>query len=265
MVAVADAGQGAAKKIINENEEMKPYLAWLERKNSKASLVTTLEAKLKFFHMVTSSGFNIEYSEIIRGHQQVQDTLFESYRYLSLIKMKGLAEAWLKVKQEDAALGLKEFKTRKFQIYKRLDKIRSELGDGVELNAANIQSFATNYKEAHNQEHSEVYKSVTIDLCNQLRKAWSSWYGALIHAEAGRDYCVAFDNVIDKMDYPDVQKICFGLRKGRLGAKTESLRNLVQHIKTYRPEGEELLGVMKSLSCREAPETTADLLKTKLE
>lgn len=265
MIAVADAGQSSAKKIINENEEMKPYLAWVERKNSKAALVNTLEAKLKFFNMVTSSGFNIEYSEIIRGHKQVQDTLFESYRYLSLIKMKGLAEAWLKVKQEDAALGLTEFKSRKFQITKRLENIQKILGDGVELNAANIQAFAANYKNTYNQEHRDVHKSVTIDVCNQLRKAWSSWYGSLIHAEAGRDYCVAFDNVIDKMDYPDVQKICFGLRKGRPGNKSDSLRNLVQHIKTYRPKGEELLGVMKSLSCREAPETTSDLLKTKFD
>lgn len=265
MISVTDAGQAAAKKIITETDEMKPYLAWLERKSTQATLVASLEAKLKFFNLVTSTGFNIEYSEIIRGHQQVQDSLFRSYKFLSLIRMRGLAEAWLKVKYEDSVQGLKDFRERKSHIDKRLDSIQKLLGKGVEMNLANIQAFAARHKETRQKDHPEIHSTMTVDLCNQLRKAWSSWYGGLIHAEAGRDYCDAFDNVIDKMDYPQVQQLCFGFSSRKRSARSGSLRNLVDDMKSYRPQGEVLLGHMKALSCRQAPETTADLLKTKLE
>lgn len=261
MIIVADAGQSAAKKIIAESKDMKPYLTWYEKKQAQLSLVNNLEAKLKFFNMVTGPGFNIEYSEIIRGHQEVQDTLFRSYRFLSMIKMRGLAEAWLKVKHDDAEMGLEDFKGRKLNIDKRISKLKQLLGPGVEFNAANIQKMAEKHKETRD-ERKVLQISSTVDLCNQLRKAWSSWYSGLVHAEAGRDYCLAFDNVIDDMDYPDVQQMCFGIKKKH---GITSMRSLVKDIKEARPQGEELLAHMKALSCRQATETTADLLKTKLE
>jgi len=39
----------------------------------------------------------------------------------------------------------------------------------------------------------------------------------------------------------------------------------VVQIKAQRPQGEQILAKMRDLQCRQAAETTADLLKTKLE
>jgi len=265
MISIADAGQTAAKKIISETEEMKPYLAWVNAQNVQKANIVTLEAKLKFFKLVDSPGFNIESSEINSSHERVQDTLFRSYRFLSLIKMRGLAEAWLNVKYEDGVSELNEYKRRKREVEERLGKIQETIGMSVPLTETNIRAFATNYQARHHKEHRDVHRSVTVDVCTQLRKAWSTWYTGLVHAEAGKDYCIAFDDVIDNIDYPQVQRLCFGRNTRRSAVRTGSLRNLVEEIKSYRGEAMELANKMRSLSCRQARETTQELLRTNFD
>lgn len=263
MLTITDAGLSALRKSNADNADVKPYLAWLEAKRAQEALVAALDAKVKLFAQITASGFNTEYSQIASAHKKIQDTLFESYKYLVFIKMRGLAEAWLQMKYEDAVQYLGEFQSRRSKVQARLQKIQETLGK--EVTRQNVQDFVASLDKENRPENKVVYKNVLTDTCNELRKAWSYWYDGLAHAEAGRDYCVAFDNVIDQMDYPQVQSLCFGLRSRRSDLRTSSLRSLTVEIRSHRPEAEEIYTRMTTLGCQQAGDLTADLLKTKLE
>lgn len=245
-------------KKASESDEMKNYQAWVSEKDKQDVEVKTLEGKLKFFTDMTAKGFNIEYSEIIRSHQQVRDALFDSYRYLKLLKMKGLAEAWLKVKYEDATMEVGSFKTRRNEVNDKLKDIQKLLGS-EKLTTEAVRNFSARYVKAYNFEHPTVYKSVLVDVCNQLRMTWSSWYNGLIHARAGRDYCIAFDNVVNELDYPDVQTLCFGTTWGK-GNKYRSLKNLTDDISNMRPEADQIAQKMRELSCQQSVEVSKELL-----
>src|SRR5690606_39984850 len=72
---------------------------------------SVIEAKIGYLQSMLGEGFDIEYSEIIRSHRQVKDALFLSYKYMMVLNFKGLTEAWLTVKQEDAHLEYKRFRS----------------------------------------------------------------------------------------------------------------------------------------------------------
>jgi hypothetical protein len=246
-------------KQVAASDDTKNYQSYMSEKDKQDLEVKTLEGKFKFFNEMMDRGFNIEYSEIIRSHQQVRDALFESYRYLKLLKMKGLAEAWLKVKYEDASTEIDNFDTRKKEVSERLKDIQKLLGPGQKIDVDTVKNFSNRYVKAYSYEHPKLYKSVLVDVCNQLRMTWSSWYNGLIHARAGRDYCVTFNNVINDLDYPEVQNLCFGTTYGK-GHKVASLKNLAADITKMRPEADEIARQMKEFSCEQSVDVTKDLL-----
>lgn len=258
MNTISEAGITLLKKSILDDESSKSYQEWHDEKVKLEETVKLQEARMKFFNELTSDGFNIEYSEIIRSHSQVQDSLFESYRWLITLKMKGLAEAWLRVKREDADLDRTEFYTRRKEVLDRMARIEKVLGTSISRPA--VSQFSTEYVKKHNKEHPEVYQSVLTDVCNQLRRTWTAWYNGSIHAKAGKDYCVAFDRVINKLDYPEVQSLCFGTTTQNGKKKIFSLKNQVNDFKVRKPHADEVIAKMKQLSCKETEALTTDLL-----
>lgn len=255
---LSEVGITQLRKDVSQDSSVQIYETWLAEKKKTEDSVKVLEAKMKFFEELTSSGFSIEYSEIIRSHKQVQDTLFESQRYLVLLKAKGLAHAWLKVKQEDAYIEFKNFETRKKEVNERIAKIEKIIGVNS-LHATAVQNFALNYQARNQREHSEVHKNALIDVCNQLRLTWNAWYNGLIHARAGRDYCVTFDQVINKLDYPEVQKLCFGT-SSKIGHKLSSLKNQVKDFEAIKPQADEIIAEMRSLSCEGKSEMSEKIM-----
>jgi hypothetical protein len=119
--------------------------------------------------------------------------------------------------------------------------------------------------ERYGKEHTEVHNNVLVDVCNQLRQTWSSWYNGLIHAKAGKDYCVTFDKVINKLEYPHVQKLCFGTST-RMGYRHNSLKNQVRDFNSLRPQADEVMAKMRELSCEQKKgEFSQEILKLPLE
>lgn len=251
-----------ASPLLAEVPAMKAYQAWSTKKDALEADIKTLEARIKFFNVITGTGFNIEYSEIISSHQQVQDGLFDTYRYLALFRMRGLAEAWLQVKHEDGKASAAEFEKRRKEVNGRIAKIQTALGSRP-LNRENVTAFAQEYRQKNGRDHADVHRSVVTDVCNQLRKTWSSWYDGLIHAQAGRDYCLAFDNVIDRMDYPAVQTLCFG-NTDRRGRPLNSLKNLVSSIKDQQAIADQVRTQMIEYACESAPTLSEELLQVSL-
>lgn len=230
---LAVKGTESLRKRISEEPEVIAYENWKAQKAKVIETITVLEAKIKFLHEMTSDGFNIEYSEIIRSHQLVKDSIFDSYKYLVVLKMKGLAEAWLNVKQEDAYREYKSFFNRKEDVEERIQDIQQTgLLQGGEL----------------------------VDVCNQLRQTWNSWYNGLVHARAGKDYCIAFDKVINKLDYPSVQKLCFENNYER-GSSRNSLKSQVKDFEEIKPEADDVAARMKELSCGSRGDVSAELLQ----
>ena len=263
--SISIAGMTQLKKQVAEEPNVVAFEAWKEEKAKAEESVKVLEAKIKFFQEMTSDGFNIEYSEIIRSHEIVKDSIFESYKYLAVLKMKGLAEAWLKVKQQDAYEEYRSFFNRKKEVEKRIEKIEKTVGiQHGDLSPSVVSEFARNYLNRNNHEHNEVHKSVLIDVCNQLRQTWASWYNGLVHARAGKDYCITFDKVINKLDYPSVQKLCFGT-SNKVGHRLNSLKNQVRDFNSIKPYADEVAAKMKELSCSQREELTQDLMKLPLE
>lgn len=261
------SGQGITHltKLVSEQPDVVAFENWKTEKSKVEENVKVLEAKIKFFQEMTSDGFNIEYSEIIRSHEIVQDSIFSSYKYLAVLKMKGLAEAWLRVKQEDAHEEYQSFFKRKKEVEKRINKIVETVGIRPgDLSPSVISEFANNYFSRNRREHNEVHNNVLTDVCNQLRQTWASWYNGLVHSRAGKDYCVTFDKVINKLDYPGVQKLCFGT-SSRVGHRLNSLKNQVRDFMAIKPHADEVAEKMKELSCSQRGELTQDLLKLPLE
>lgn len=263
--SISKAGLAQLQKLVVKEPNVVAYQSWKDEKAKAEESVKVLESKIKFFEEMTSDGFNIEYSEIIRSHEIVKDSIFESYKYLAVLKMKGLAEAWLKVKQQDSYEEYRSFFNRKKEVEKRIAKIEKTVGiNHGELTPSVVTDFARNYLSTNNHEHSEVHKSVLIDVCNQLRQTWASWYNGLVHARAGKDYCVTFDKVINKLDYPSVQKLCFGT-SSKVGHRLNSLKNQVRDFTAIKPYADEVAKKMQDLACSQRSEINQDLLKLPLE
>lgn len=237
---------------------------WQTEIKNLETQIKVIEAKITYLNEMKSDGFNIEYSEIIRSHQSVQDSIFESFKYMVVMKMKGLAESWLRVKQEDAHKDYKGFFSRKDQVEQRISKIKKTIGVSGNLTKNDILRFADRYQRENGREHTEIHKGTVVDVCNQLRQTWSSWYNGLVHAEAGRNYCITFDKVINRLDYPEVQKLCFGT-SSRIGHKHNSLKNQVRDFKEIKSEADEIVLLMSSLSCEGRAPLNEELLKLALE
>lgn len=262
--SISKEGISFLSKKVSEEPDMVAFGNWEKEKAESENSIKVLEAKIKFFREMTSEGFNIEYSEIIRSHQLVQDAIFESYKYLAVLKMKGLAEAWLQVKQEDAHREYRDFFRRKAEVEKRIQMIQKTVGASEDLSAESVYQFANNHFKQNQREHHEVYKSVLVDVCNQLRQTWNSWYNGLVHAKAGRDFCVTFDKVINKLDYPSVQRLCFGTST-KVGHKRSSLKNQLRDFHEIKPIVDEVVEKMEELSCQQRGSFSQELLKLPLE
>jgi hypothetical protein len=257
-----EAGVVFLRKAVDENPELKFYREFVVRKSRLEESIKIQEARLKFFQELAGNGFNIEYSEIIRSHQQVQDAIFESSKWLKVLRMKGLAEVWLRVKFEDAESGMNDFKLRKKEVEERIAKAEKTIA--MRFNKESIEQFSTRHKAANGREHAEITSGLLTDVCNQLKRTWSSWYNGLIHARAGKDYCGTFDSVINRLDYPHVQTMCFGTTE-RGGKKLPSLRNLVEQFLARKPEADAVAERIRSLSCKESSDLTQELLALPLE
>lgn len=262
ITAMNEAGLTTLRKAVDENAELKNYREYVSMKTKLEDSIKLQEARLKFFQELTGSGFNIEYSEIIRSHLQVQDALFDSSRWLKLLRMKGLAEVWLRVKHEDADMGFNDFKTRKKEVEDRI--ARAEKTMAMRFNKENVEAFSARYKETHGKGHPEITGGLMTDVCNQLKRTWSSWYNGLIHARAGKDYCGTFDSVINRLDYPYVQTLCFGTTD-RQGRKLPSLRNQVDAFMSRKPEADAVAERIRTLGCKESTDLTLELMALPLE
>lgn len=262
MTSMSDAGIAALKKASVEDNSVKGYQAFKDQKAKLEDSIKLQEARMKFFEDLTGRGFNIEYSEIIRSHEQVQDSLFSSYRWLITLKMKGLAEAWLRVKLDDAEMNLSDFQTRNKEAEDRIKEVSRIIGKP--FTKENVTDWSERYIERTGKEHPVVTKNVSQDVCNQLRRTWTSWYNGSIHAKAGKDYCVAFNRVINKLDYPEVQSLCFGTTTKNGKKLIRSLRNEVVEFKDKKPAADQIMIRMKELSCRESADISAELLATPL-
>lgn len=259
MSAMSDAGIAHIKKSSVEDGAVKVFQSYKEEKTKLEESIKLQEARMKFFEELTGTGFNIEYSEIIRSHEQVQDSIFSSYRWLITLKMKGLAEAWLRVKLEDSESNQADFKNRRKEVEDRIKNVEKVIGSNFSKNT--VSNFSSDFMNKNsNREHPVVTKNVLTDVCNQLRRTWTSWYNGSIHAKAGKDYCVSFDRVINKMDYPEVQQLCFGTTTKNGKKLVRSLRNQVNDFKDMKPEADQIMKKMQELSCKESSDTTAELL-----
>lgn len=257
---LAQTGTNHLEKKVAEQPQVVTYEKWKNEKAKVVETITVLEAKIKFLQEMKSDGFNIEYSEIIRSHQLVQDTIFESYKYMVVLRMQGLAEAWLNVKQEDAHKEYKSFFARKKDVEKRMESIKKTIGTSGELRKADVIKYANEYVEENGEDHRVIQSGLVVDVCNQLRQTWSSWYNGLIHAEAGKNYCLTFDKVINKLDYPAVQKMCFGT-SSKIGYRYNSLKNQVRDIKAIKPQADEIAEKMKLLECEGREAVSEEVLK----
>ncbi len=257
-----EAGLVTLRKAVDDNPELKTYREFVAGKAKLEDSIKLQEARLKFFQELTGNGFNIEYSEIIRSHQQVQDALFDSSRWLKLLRMKGLSEAWLRVKYEDADSGMNDFKARRHEVAERI--LKSQKVMGKSFTKQNIEEFVADYIAKNGREHSTITNGLLVDVCNQLKRTWSSWYNGLIHARAGKDYCSTFDSVINRLDYPHVQTLCYGTTDNK-GKNLLSLRNQVEDFMKKKPEADAVAERIRSLSCKESSDLTQDLLALPLE
>lgn len=262
ITSMNEAGLTFIRKAVDENPELKAYRDYVAGKARLEDSIKLQEARLKFFQELTGNGFNIEYSEIIRSHQQVQDVFFESSRWLKLLRMKGLAEAWLRVKYEDANTEADNFRLRKKEVEDRIKNVERIIGKP--FSRENVDAFARDHVARNNREHAVVTNNLMIDVCNQLKRSWSSWYNGLIHARAGKDYCVTFDTVINRIDYPHVQSLCFGTTDNR-GRNVGSLKNKVNQFLSKKPEADAVAERIRSLSCKESSDLTQELLALPIE
>ena len=262
LTAMNESGLTALRKAVDENAELKNYREYIAMKTKLEESIKLQEARLKFFQELTGKGFNIEYSEIIRSHLQVQDALFDSSRWLKLLRMKGLAEVWLRVKFEDATTGMNDFKARKKEVDERIAKTEKTMA--MRFNKESIEEFSERYYATHGKRHPEITGGLLTDVCNQLKRTWSSWYNGLIHARAGKDYCGTFDSVINRLDYPYVQTLCFGTTD-RSGKRLNSLRNQVDQFMARKPEADAVAERIRALSCKESSDLTQELMALPLE
>jgi uncharacterized coiled-coil protein SlyX len=260
MNAFIDAAVVYQRKLALDDTEIKRVQSLREERIQLEEAIKQKKDRVKFFDELTGSGFNIEFSEIIRSHQQVQDAIFDSHRWLKTVRQRGLAEAWLRVKLEDADREFESFAERRKELDQRLKSLEKAMGAPV--SATNVKEFAMTHESQNKREHPVVTKNVLADVCSQLRRTWTSWYNGLIHAKAGREYCVNFERIINKLDYPAMQEICFGTTKRNGKKEVSSLRNQVIKFNRIKPEADQLLVQMRELSCKQSGELNPEILKT---
>lgn len=232
---------------VKEQPDFKVFDEWKISRSKVAQSVEVIEAKIKYLQEMFGEGFDIEYSEIIRAHEEIQDALFLSYKYFMVLNFKGLAEAWLKVKQEDASIEYRAFFNKKKDVEKKIERVLKTIGANF-LNPHLIKNWAQAYKEKNDKDHPEIHSGTVVEICNQLRQTWSSWNNGYVHSRAGRNYCLTFDKVINQMDYPAVQRLCFGT-SSRVGYQHASLKNQVRDFEAAREEADEVVKMMNVLSC----------------
>ena len=232
---------------VNEQPDFKIFEEWKAKRLKVAQNIEVIQAKIVYLREMLGEGFDIEYSEIIRSHEQIKDALFMSYKYMMVLNFKGLTEAWLKVKQEDAYLEYRAFYSKKKEVEKKMERIAKTIGT-TELDPHKIRRWADAYKQKNNKDHPEVHGGTVVETCNQLRQSWTSWNNGYVHARAGRNYCLTFDKVINQMDYPQVQRVCFGT-SSKIGYQHNSLKNQVRDFESVRGDVDEVIEMMNKLSC----------------
>ncbi len=250
MDSMSQSGIVHLEKRIAKQPTVKEYEQWKLDKEKATQAVAILESKINYLNEMRSGGFDIEYSQIINSHEQVKDALFQSYKYLLFFNFEGLAGAWLKTKQEDARSEAKKFAKRRDEFEKRVKKIKKIVSNSEILYKEDMTKFALSYVTENGKEHPEVHKGTHQDLCNQLRETWTSWYNGLIHARAGKNYCVTFNKVINQLEYPNVQRLCFGT-SSKLGFEHSSLKNQVKFFEELKVEADRLVEEMSTLSCED--------------
>lgn len=232
---------------VKEQPDVQEFEAWKLSRSKAADNIGVIEAKFKYLQEMFGQGFDIDYSEIIRSHDTIKDALFLSYKYFVVLNYKGLSEAWLKVKQEDAYIEYRDFYTKKKDIERKIDRIKKTMGSS-KLDAKQIRHWADAYRAKNNKDHPEIHGGTVVEVCNQLRQTWTSWNNGFIHSRAGRSYCLTFDKVINQMDYPAVQRLCFGT-SSKVGYLHNSLKNQVRDFEAAGDDAQEVIDKMNELSC----------------
>jgi hypothetical protein len=245
--SMSKAGIAYLDEKSKELPDVQVFDEWTKLRAKVALDIEVLETKIKYLHEMMGDGFDIEYSEIIKSHDQVKDALFMSYKYLYLLKFKGLAEAWLSTKQESAWLEYRDFFSKKKEVYNKISRVQKTMGVS-DISAANTRKWSEAYKAKNNKEHPEIHNGTHTEICNQLRQSWTSWNNGYVHARAGKTYCLTFDKVISQMDYPAVQRVCFGT-SSRVGYQFNSLKNQVRDFDEIKHEADEVVDRMNELRC----------------
>lgn len=244
MDSMSKAGIAFLTSQSASQNDVQKFDVWKKSTEEIKLNIKTLEAKLAYLQEMAGTGFDIEYSEIIRSHEQVKDAIFLSYKSLLVFRFKGLAEAWLRVKQEDANLAYKDFQSKRETVERKIETVLKTINSPV-LDRKSITTWAEGHRRANNKDHPQVNGGTPAELCNQLRLAWTSWNDGYTHAKAGKNYCVTFDKVINELEYPAVQQICFGT-DARLHS---SLKTQVKEFASIKGEADELVKKMNALSC----------------
>lgn len=232
---------------VKDEPDFTEFENWKKLRHKVAQEIDVIKAKISYLESMLGEGFDIEYSEIIRAHDQIRDALFMSYRYMMVLNFKGLAEAWLKVKQEDAYLEFKGFYNKKKEVERKIERVLKTVGIS-ELDADKIRRWADAYKKKNKKSHHEVHGGAVVEICNQLRQSWTSWNNGYVHSKAGKNYCKTFDKVINQMDYPQVQQLCFAT-SSRVGYQHNSLKNQVKDFEGAKVDADEVVAMMNKLSC----------------
>lgn len=247
MDSMSKAGISFLETKSSKEDDVLKFNQWKKETEDLKVAITTLEAKLKYLQEMFGTGFDIEYSEIIRSYDQVKDAIFLSYKNLLVFKFKGLAEAWLRVKQEDAHLNHKDFFVKKESVEKRIENVL-KIVNSNNLDPKYINAWAEAYRQKYGKDHPEVNKGTVTELCNQLRLSWISWNDGYTHAKAGKNYCTTFDKVINQLEYPAIQSVCFGTNNRTF----DSLRNQVKTFEGIKGEADDVVKKMSALSCSRA-------------
>lgn len=259
--SMSRAGIAYLDKQAKEYTDVQAFDEWTKTRAKVALDVEVLEAKIKYLQEMLGQGFDIEYSEIIKAHDQIKDALFMSYKYIYILKFKGLAEAWLTTKQQNAWVEYKNFFSKKKDVLSKIDRVKKTMGVS-QITATNTKKWAEAYRVKNKKDHPEIHGGTHTEICNQLRQSWTAWNNGYVHARAGKTYCVSFDKVINQMDYPAVQRVCFGT-SSRVGYQFNSLKNQVRDFEKIGPEADEVVEIMNEMSCsRQVTEINQEALSS---
>jgi hypothetical protein len=245
---------------LSKNDIFINYKSWNDKVSTLQSHLSVLEKRWSFMtSLVESPGYTIEFSEITRNYDKTATTLFDTRRAI-VVNIKGLAGSWLKVKIEDAKLKIEDFKERQVHIFDLFSKIRTELKLSTQtaLNRDHILQFASSYQDKNKHEHKIINKGLASDICSMLNKTWQVWFDGLNHSRAGRDYCMAFSDVIDPKTYPDVHAQCFDVES------KHSLKSLVQSIEGEKKSADIILELMNDFQCKKSPDLDPNIFANEI-